>query len=228
MASSKPVAHTSTASPRRRALVVTVAVLIVAAAAAVTVVVVTRSSATPRPADNRSSAATLRSVTTFRLAGAEVPATGAKSLPDGVLAGVLSTLNRYLDGAVIAPMKSGRAATDLPALFTATAAQRLGGPDRATLVDDGGPAGQAVGIDDASTTLTGLAGGDGSISMVAAKVDVVVRAGPPADATRVARSGELVLVPDGGAWRIDGYDLWLTKDPLPPPPTTVRARGKHR
>jgi hypothetical protein len=186
----------------------------VAIAGAAVWAVLGRSTPTRRAAaDATASSPTIPRVATFRLAAAEVPATGAKTLPDSVLNGVLATLNRYLDGALVAPLRSGTVAPGLPALFTATAAQRLNGPDRATLVDDGtGSPNRQVGVDDASMSLTGLLAPDGSISVVAAKVDVALRAGGPRDATRVSRSGELVLVPDGGTWKIDGYDLKVTRD----------------
>jgi hypothetical protein len=149
------------------------------------------------------------------VAGEEVPATGATSLPAPVLNGVLATLNRYLDGAVMSPMRSGRASADLPAIFTASAASRLGGPDRATLVEEVVPGASRGGrVDDASARLTGLLDSGGSILMVAAKVDVVLRTGVSGAETRVARSGELVLVPDGGTWKIDGYDLRVTSEPV--------------
>jgi hypothetical protein len=194
---------------------VAVAVAAIAFAALGAVVLAPHSSPSRRAASRDSTSATRPPLTTFRLAGAEVPATGATSLPDPVLNGVLATLNRYLDGAVVSPLRSGTAAADLPAIFTATAAQRLAGPDRATLVEEGTPgASRNAGLDDASATLTGLLDASGSISVVAAKVDVVLRAGTSGAPTRVARSGELVLVPDGGAWRIDGYDLRVTREPV--------------
>ena len=187
----------------------------VAVAALATVVVASRSVPTKRAAADASTTATLPPVTSFRLAGEEVPATGATSLPGPVLNGVLATLNRYLDGAVVSPLRSGRAAADLPAIFTASAAQRLAGPDRATLVEDVVPGVSRSGrVDDASARLTGLLDSGGSILVVAAKVDVVLRTGASGAETRVARSGELVLVPDGGAWRIDGYDLRVTREPV--------------
>jgi hypothetical protein len=186
----------------------------VAAAVIATIAVASRSVPTKRAAADASTTATLPPVTTFRLTGAEVPATGATSLPGPVLNGVLATLNRYLDGAVVSPMRSGRAAADLPGIFTATAAQRLAGPDRATLVEEVEPGAGRGRVDDASARLTGLLDSGGSILMVAAKVDVVLRTGASGAETRVARSGELVLVPDGGAWRIDGYDLRVTREPV--------------
>lgn len=216
MAFFEVVTRARSAPRRRRALALTAAaVALVAVAAAGALVYASRPAPTKRAAADAATAATLPPITTFRLAGEEVPATGATSLPGSVLNGVLVTLNRYLDGAVIAPMRSGRVAADLPSIFTASAAQRLGGPDRATLVEEVAPGASRRGsVDDASARLTGLRESGGSILMVAAKVDVVLRTGASGAETRVARSGELVLVPDGGAWRIDGYDLRVTREPV--------------
>jgi hypothetical protein len=216
VASFEVVTRASSAPGRRRALALTGAVVaLVALVAAAALVFASRSAPTKRAAADASTSATLPPVTTFRVAGEEVPAAGATSLPGPVLNGVLATLNRYLDGALMSPMRSGRSPADLPAIFTASAAQRLGGPDRATLVEDVAPGASRSGrVDDASARLTGLLDSGGSILMVAAKVDVVLRTGASGAETRVARSGELVLVPDGGAWKIDGYDLRVTREPV--------------
>lgn len=171
-----------------------------------------------------STTATVPPVTTFRLVAAEVPAASGAPLPDVVLSGVLATLNRYLDSAVVSPLRTGTVAADLASIFTPAAALRLTGPDRATLVDEGlPPAGRGLGVDDAAVTLTGLLDNDGSISVVAARVDLTVRTGSGPASTRVARSGELVLVPDVGSWKIDGYDLRVTREPLAPAPATTGA-----
>jgi len=81
-----------------------------------------------------------------------------------------------------------------------------------------------VGVDDASARLTGLLDGDGTVSVVAATVDVVIRADSKSATTRVSQSGELVLVPDRGAWRIDGYDLRVTREPVPAVTTSSAGR----
>jgi hypothetical protein len=216
VASFEVVTRTSSAPRRRRALaLIGASAALVTVAAAGAIAYASRSAPTKRAAADASTAATLPPVTTFRLAGEEVPASGATSLPSTVSTGVLATLNRYLDSAVITPMRSGRAAGDLSTIFTASAAQRLSGADRATLVEDVEPgAGRNGRVDEASARLTGLLDSGGSILTVAAKVDVVLRTGPSGAETRVARSGELVLVPDGGAWRIDGYDLRVTREPV--------------
>lgn len=141
-------------------------------------------------------------------------------------AGVLSTLNRYLDAAVLTPLRSGGPAGDLAPLFTGPAAARVAspGPDRAAFIDEGLP--PAVGIKPVSSvaTLTALAGEDGVMSVISADLDLRIAAQVDGAPLTIARTGELVLVPEGGAWKIDAYSLTVRRDTAAATTsTTVRA-----
>lgn len=132
--------------------------------------------------------------------------------PDDVKASVLATLDRYLQDAVLGPLRSGQPAGDLGPVFTGRARPRVDGPDRAALVDEGlGPVpADSLRAEVATLGLSALVGGDG-ITVVTAAVDLRLRTTGD-DPTAIARTGHLVLVPEGDGWKIDGYDVRTTRD----------------
>jgi hypothetical protein len=140
--------------------------------------------------------------------------------PDDVKDSVAAALDFYLQEAVLRPLHSGGPAGDLGPVFTGSAQARVNGPDRAALVDEGLPPAESVTAEKATVGLAALAGADGAINVVTAAVDLRLEAGlrgPNAtagddDPVTIARTGHLVLVPDAGGWRIDGYDVRTTRD----------------
>jgi hypothetical protein len=134
------------------------------------------------------------------------------ALTDPVQAAVLRTVDAYVHDAIEAPLRTGLPATTVAQWFSAEAAPRLAGADRAALVDEGTPPATSLSTRQATVQLTALAGPDGSVVAVSAALDIEldVRTAESAPFT-VAHTGELVLVPEGGQWRIDGYDVRMTR-----------------
>lgn len=161
----------------------------------------------------------------FTVSGVEVQSVSqpAPPLPDEVRAKVMATLDAYLDRATAVPLRTGSGAGDLAGLFTSAASARLNGPDRPALVDEGLP--RAAGVQAVASTarLGALAGSDNAVSVVAATIDLRLQSTGD-DQLTIARSGDLVLVPDGGTWKIDGYDLSTARDSGGGGPTTTTAR----
>ena len=132
---------------------------------------------------------------------------------DAAWAGVLDTLNRYLEAAVLTPLRSGGPAGDLTPLFTPPAAQRVMtvGPDRFAFIDENLPPVSDVRAESAVAGLTALAGPEGIMSVVTAGLDLRLIGHIDGALVRVTRTGELVLMPEGGTWRIDAYDIQVTR-----------------
>lgn len=143
-------------------------------------------------------------------AATEVPPTRSY---DAAWAGVLDTLNRYLEAAVLGPLRTGGPAGDLTPLFTPPAAARVMavGPDRFAFIDENLPPLTEVRKERAVAGLTGLAGTDGVMSVVTAGLDLRLIGHINGAPVTVVRTGELVFVPDRGAWRIDAYDITVTR-----------------
>ena len=136
-----------------------------------------------------------------------------QAVQEAVRAGVLDTLNRYLEAAVLTPLRSGGPAGDLTPLFTPPAAQRVMavGPDRFAVIDENLPPVSDVRAESAVAGLNGLAGPDGIMSVVTAGLDLRLIGHINGALVRVTRTGELVLMPEGGTWRIDAYDIHVTR-----------------
>lgn len=180
-----------------------------------------RSTAGPAAGPARAAPGSLR----FTVSGTDVQAVGAPApgFPPDVQAKVLATLNRYLADAVGGPLRSGRAAGDLAPVFTAPALARVTGPDRPALVDEGLPKAPSLRTEVATARLRALLGAGNEPQAVSAAVELRVRTGG-SDAVTVARTGSLILVPDGAGWKIDGYDITTARDTADGPSTTTARR----
>lgn len=162
-------------------------------------------------AAKRSSHAATRlvvSVGTVQVESAGPPA----RLPEVTRDEILATVRDYVERATVQPIESGKPVpTDIARLFTADAAARVSGRDRAswdTLVDDGVPrATGRVTTTVAPTNLTALTDASGAVVLVSATLGVDARADTARGKLQVQRSGELVFAPVAGAWKIFGFDV---------------------
>jgi hypothetical protein len=149
----------------------------------------------------------------------------APGFPDSLRDQVLTTLTAYVTSGVVAPLRTAQPSAGLESVFTPDALARLaaGTPERAALLEEpaGGP--YAVSPDELGAHLVALVGQNGDVGLVHALVTFTVTASSAAGRTQVARTGDLVLVPVEGAWRIDSFDLSAKRDTLPPPTTTTGA-----
>jgi len=132
---------------------------------------------------------------------------------NGTWAGVLDTLNKYLDAAILTPLRTGGPAGDLTPFFNAPALERVvpGGPDRFVFIDENLPPVSALRSERAVAGLTALAGTDGTVSVVTAGLELRLIGHVGGTPVTIARTGELVLMPEGGKWRIDAYDMSVTR-----------------
>lgn len=109
------------------------------------------------------------------------------------------------------PLASGRAGAGFADLFTPSAGARAAGADRAALFDEGVPSFGELETETATVELIGLAGSmDPATALVIAKFTWAVASGErPGD--RIARAGQLSLVPDDGGWVIGAYTVAVTR-----------------
>ena len=143
-------------------------------------------------------------------AGTEVPPLRSY---DAAWSGVLDTLNRYLEIAVLQPLRTGGPAGDLRPLFTKLAGDRVMavGPDRFAFIDENLNPVSDVRKEAAVAGLTGLAGADGTMSVVTAGLDLRLVGHINGAPVTVVRTGELVFMPEGGTWRIDAYEIKVVR-----------------
>jgi hypothetical protein len=155
-------------------------------------------------------------IETFDVAAAEGTPDSFRPVRDQVAA----ALDRYLEMAVLAPLRSGAPAEDLSPVFAGTAADRVVGPDRPALVDEGlPPVGELV-LERATAKVVVLAGREGKAGFAMATISTVVKGVVGRAPLTVERLGNLALEPDGGTWKITGYEVRVGKDTGEPIATT--------
>lgn len=138
----------------------------------------------------------------------------ATTPPDeATVAAVKKTLDGWIAIAVVAPLRSGDPAGDLSPFFTAPALERLGDPAvRATLVDEGLPAAtKSVEAEVANVALASAAGESG-VAVIAARLELKIHAVGDDSDIDVVHSGDLILVPDADAWKIDSFSVRTARD----------------
>lgn len=135
------------------------------------------------------------------------------ALPADVQTAVMNTLTGYLAAATVTPLKTGRADdTALGATLALPVVARLSGTDRAILVDEGLPKSKStIKVNGAPVNLTALADADGSVAVVTAQIDTTTTTKTVKGPLSIKRSGELVLEPDNGTWKITGYTLTVDR-----------------
>ena len=148
---------------------------------------------------------------TFTLTEPDVAAFNTPAaLPHEAKDGAQALLDEYLDRAVVTPLQTGHAG-DLAPLFTAAALERVSGPDRPALVDDGVAGVTDIAVAKAVASLTALVGPEG-VHLLVAGIDVVVTGKVAGTPIVVARSGEMTLLVDADAWKISSYDVKVDRD----------------
>lgn len=165
-----------------------------------------------------------QSALSFSVSGVDVQSVAepAPPLPDDVRTEVMATLDGYLNRAMVGPLRSGGPADDLAPLFTADAGARATGPDRATMVDEGLPRADGVQALASTARLGALAPSAEEIAVVTATIELRLQT-TGGDPVTIVRTGDLVLVPEDDAWKIEGYDVTATRDSGTGPTTTAAS-----
>ena len=135
----------------------------------------------------------------------------AKSFLDvGTRDAVQDVVERLLLITSAGPLVEGKAGGGFAELFTDDAGARAANADRAVFFDEGvEDFGQLTPVE-ARVGMSALAGSmDPKTALVVARYVWTVE-GDAGD--RIARTGELSLVPDGDTWRIGAYTITVTRD----------------
>jgi len=142
----------------------------------------------------------------------ESPAGEEGKLDPTLQSQVLDTLTRYVQLAVAAPLSGTTHPVAVEQFLTAQATTSLTPEGRAVLTDEGVPAMQSAQSSTDSVTLTGLLGADSQTSVVSAHLELVIGGTTSGVPASIKRSGDLTLIPENGAWRIDAFDMSVERD----------------
>lgn len=139
---------------------------------------------------------------------------GPDALPGEVTTGVMAAIDGYLADAAARPLQKGRPGDEarLATVLSPAVMARLAGTDRTVLVDEGLPkATGTVKVTAKPVVLTGLADGSGKVVVVTAGLAATTRTRTAKGPVTITRTGDLVLRPDDGTWKIVGYALTVDR-----------------
>jgi len=136
---------------------------------------------------------------------------GTASIDPTLQAQITDAVHTYVNAASGTPLGTGQAAV-LDGVLTAGATSRLTTVSRDALTDEGLPALAGVKADHANVSIDAFQGPDQTM-VVNAVIDVAVTATEPGGGpVKIARTGTLTFVNDGGTWRIDSFQLNVERD----------------
>jgi len=143
--------------------------------------------------------------------------------PEGQTA-VMDTVGAYVQGGMIDPVAEGEVPEELTQYFDAGTAARLNGPDRAVLFDEELPELSGSFTPTAEPViLTAFSDGTGAFVLATAAVNYAATAETEDGDVKVSRRMELTLLPEGGLWKITGYDVILVREDSGTQSTTTTA-----
>jgi hypothetical protein len=149
------------------------------------------------------------------------------SLPDDAANQIMQVVGQYVDQGLVAPVKTGKPATNVAGLFDAGTQAALQGPDNDVLFESGQP--KRTGDFKPSATpvlITALSDNNGQFVLATAGFtytsDVAVAGGT----LTTSRTTALTFAPDSGQWKITGYDVTVTRQgaPVEGSPATTAAK----
>jgi hypothetical protein len=170
---------------------------------------VTATTAAPTTTTLATGAADLGAPTIAAAQATNVNGTGA--IDPTLQAQITDAVHTYVNAATGTPLGTGKAAV-LDGVLTPSAASRLTTASRDALTDEGLPALAGVKTDRANVAIDAFQGPDQTM-VVNATIDIAVSATEPGGGpVKIARTGTLTFVNDGGTWRIDAFELNVERD----------------
>ena len=132
-------------------------------------------------------------------------------LDDAVRDQLIETVKQYVQVATVDPIRSGRVAK-VAALFTAAAAARAEGVDRAVVVDEGLPrATSNITATAVPVPITVLADQSGALVLASAGLDLTIATKTVDGPVEIHRVGSLTFAPEAGTWKVAGFDLAVSR-----------------
>jgi hypothetical protein len=141
-------------------------------------------------------------------ANAGAPATFGDDAANQIMAAV----GQYVDRGLVAPVKTGKPATDISGLFDAGTQAAIQGPDKDVLFESGKPALTGDFKPAAEPVIiTALSDGNGQFVLSTAAFAYRADVGVDGGTLNTARTIALTFTPENGEWKITGYDVSLTR-----------------
>jgi hypothetical protein len=141
-------------------------------------------------------------------ANAGAPAT----LPDDAANQIMQVVGAYVDRGLVAPVKTGKPPENIAELFDAGTQLAIQGPDKDVLFESGQPELTGDFIPAAEPVIiTALSDGGGQFVLTTATFNYSSQVQVKDGTLQTARTVTLTFVPEGGQWKITGYDATVTR-----------------
>jgi len=125
---------------------------------------------------------------------------------------IMTAVGQYVDRGLVVPVKTGKPATDVSALFDAGTQVAIQGPDKDVLFESGKPALTGDFKPAAEPVIiTALSDGNGQFVLATAALAYRADVGVEGGTLTTARTIALTFAPENGAWKITGYDVSLSR-----------------
>jgi hypothetical protein len=142
-------------------------------------------------------------------ANAGAPAT----LSDNAANQIMQVVGAYVDRGLVAPVKSGKPPENVVELFDGGTQVAIQGPDRDVLFENGQPERTGDFLPAAQpVVITALSNGNGEFVLATASFTYSAEVGVKGGTLKTGRSIALTLAPEGGAWKITGYDVSVIRE----------------
>jgi hypothetical protein len=143
-------------------------------------------------------------------ANAGVPAT----LSDDAANQIMQLVGVYVDRGLVVPVKESKPAENVAELFDAgTQVAAVEGPDKDVLFENGQPelTGDFRAVAD-PVIISALSDGNGQFVLATASFTYTTEVGVSSGTLKTVRITALTVVPEGGAWKITGYDVGVVRE----------------
>jgi hypothetical protein len=162
-----------------------------------------------RPAKKKPVSGTVQLV----LAGTQNANAGAPAtLTDEGANQIMQVVGAYVDRGLVAPVKTGKPPENIAELFDAGTQVAIQGPDKDVLFESGQP--ELIGDFKPAAEpviITALSDGGGQFVLATATFNYSSEVAVKGGTLQTARTVTLTFVPEGGQWKITGYDATVTR-----------------
>jgi hypothetical protein len=125
---------------------------------------------------------------------------------------IMQVVGAYVDRGLVTPVKTGKPPENVAELFDAGTQGAIQGADKDVLFENGQPKRTGDLKPGASPVImTALSDGGGQFVLVTAAFDYSAEVGVKGGVLTTQRAIALTLVPEGGQWKITGYDVYVNR-----------------
>jgi hypothetical protein len=142
-----------------------------------------------------------------------VNAGGPATLPEDAANQIMQLVGVYVDRGLVVPVKQSKPPENVAELFDAGTQAAIQGLDKDVLFENGQPERTGDFKPAAEPVIiTALSDGNGQFVLATANLNYVSEVGVKGGTLKTVRTIALTVAPEGGAWKITGYDVGVARE----------------